>query len=96
MRYIGSKVNLLEELESLIEAKTNGNEKVFVDLFSGTGTVAQHFKKYYKVITNDMMRYSYVILRGSVSLNQHPRFEKLDSIGISSPIKHLNDLTPFK
>lgn len=94
MRYIGSKANLLEEIEALIQTKTNGNEKVFVDLFSGTGVVAQHFKKDYKVITNDMMHYSYAILRGSVTLNQHPRFEALVNIGISSPLKYLNDLKP--
>lgn len=94
MRYIGGKANLLEEIEALIKTKTNGNEKIFVDLFAGTGVVAQYFKKDYKVITNDMMHYSNAILRGSVMLNKHPQFKALKKIGITSPLKYLNDLPP--
>lgn len=94
MRYIGSKANLLEEIHTLIKRKTNNEEKVFVDLFSGTGVVAQHFKKDYKVIANDMMHYSYIFLRGSVILNDHPQFESLQKLGISSPIAYLNNLAP--
>ncbi|WP_199193151.1 DNA adenine methylase, partial [Staphylococcus simulans] len=39
MRYIGSKVLLLEEIKKLIDKNVSGEEKVFLDLFSGTNSV---------------------------------------------------------
>ena len=44
MRYIGSKLALLDNIESVINENTTGKEQVFCDLFSGTASVAKHFK----------------------------------------------------
>ena len=64
MNYIGSKVKLSQWLKDEIE-KFVGNdlsEKVFCDMFAGTGTVGRTFKRDVKqVISNDLEYYSYVL-----------------------------------
>ena len=50
MRYIGSKLALLDNIESVINENTTGKEQVFCDLFSGTASVAKHFKHRYEII----------------------------------------------
>lgn len=65
MNYIGSKLSLLNFLETSIKQITPENsDLVFCDLFAGTGAVGTHFKKLgYKVIANDIQYYSYVLNR---------------------------------
>jgi len=55
MRFIGCKENLLDFIETFVKQKDiKGN--VFCDLFSGTGSVAKHFKKLgYKIISSDLL-----------------------------------------
>ena len=51
MRYIGNKTKLLDELEKLLSEKgllLNG--LTFCDLFAGTCTVGDYFKKNYKIV----------------------------------------------
>lgn len=64
MNYIGSKYSLINFLTTAI-TEVVGNEtknKVFADLFAGTGIVGSTFKsKGYKIISNDIQYYSYVI-----------------------------------
>ncbi|KAA9247935.1 DNA methyltransferase, partial [Streptococcus anginosus] len=43
MRFIGSKANLIEEIEKIILEQTNGNEYTFLDLFAGTNCVGNYF-----------------------------------------------------
>lgn len=61
MRYIGSKLKLIGYIEEVI-LKYCGNDlsdKVFCDLFAGTGVVGRSFAPYVKkVIANDMEYYS--------------------------------------
>ena len=45
MRYIGSKNNLLEKIENVINENILDNSNTFMDLFSGTGIVSEYFKK---------------------------------------------------
>lgn len=64
MNYIGSKYSLMDFLTTTIAdvAGTNTNGKVFADLFAGTGVVGKTFKeKGYRVISNDIQYYSYVL-----------------------------------
>lgn len=64
MNYIGSKYSLMEFLTTTIAdvAGTNTEGKVFADLFAGTGIVGKTFKERgYKVISNDIQYYSYVL-----------------------------------
>lgn len=63
MNYIGSKYSLMDFLTETIStvAGTNTN-KVFADLFAGTGVVGKTFKeKGYRVLSNDIQYYSYVM-----------------------------------
>ncbi len=65
MNYIGSKLSLIDFLESCIENVTgfkDGTPYVFADLFAGTGVVGYTFKKKgCTVISNDIQYYSYVL-----------------------------------
>ena len=63
MNYIGSKYSLMDFLtETIATVAGTQTNKVFADLFAGTGVVGKTFKeKGYKVISNDIQYYSYVI-----------------------------------
>ena len=63
MNYIGSKYSLINFLdETICTVAGNDTNKVFADLFAGTGIVGKTFKeKGYQVISNDIQYYSYVI-----------------------------------
>ena len=65
MNYIGSKHSLLSFIIESID-ETTGIKKpgsyVFADLFSGTASVGVAFKKKgYKVLSNDIQYYGYVL-----------------------------------
>ena len=69
MNYIGSKYRLLPFLEKSIEDFITGelSEKIFCDLFAGTGAVGRYFKTRSKsVIANDLEYYSYVLNRNYI------------------------------
>ncbi|SDB86814.1 DNA adenine methylase [Acinetobacter boissieri] len=94
MRYIGGKTKLLSEIENMILKKVNNHgNKIFLDLFSGTGVVAYHFKKYFKVITNDSLYFSYILAKGYVTPNNVPKFTGLIKLGIHDPLDYLNNLS---
>ena len=57
-RYLGSKYKLLEFIKKIVEKNTE-NSKVFLDLFAGTGVVADYFNKKYDVVLNDLLRCNY-------------------------------------
>ena len=64
MNYIGSKYSLSDFLEGSIDSvvgdKADG--RVFADIFAGTGYVGTLYKKKkYKVLSNDIQYYSYVL-----------------------------------
>ena len=108
MRFIGCKENLLDFIESFIKQRDiKGN--VFCDLFAGTVSVGKHFKKLgYKIISSDLLYFSYVLQKVYIEQNQYPRFEKLlkhlkidpieetlftsDSQKAKEVIKYLNEL----
>ena len=77
MRFIGCKENLLPFIETFIKQKgIRGN--IFCDLFSGTASVGRHFKKLeYKIISTDLLYFSYILQKVYIELNQYPKFEKL-------------------
>ncbi|NLD18849.1 MAG: Dam family site-specific DNA-(adenine-N6)-methyltransferase [Clostridiales bacterium] len=91
MRYIGSKATMLENIESVIKDNTTGNEKVFCDIFAGTGAVSRHFKPQYEVHSNDSLYFSYVIQKATIENNRKPMFKKLAQYGINDPFKFLED-----
>ena len=77
MRYIGNKTNLLTNIEQVIKENCDGTEKVFCDMFSGTSSVARFFKNKYKIISNDLLYFSYVLQKATIENNDIPSFEKL-------------------
>jgi adenine-specific DNA-methyltransferase len=68
MNYIGSKLKLIDFIDTVIHKEVGSiEEKILCDIFSGTGTVAKHFKsKVKKTIANDIEYYSYVLLKNLI------------------------------
>ena len=91
MNYIGSK-NKLSSFIFDIVTNVVGNDlsqKVFCDLFAGTGIVGRAFKPFVKsVIANDIEYYSYVLNRNYIGNNLDFSSEEL--------IQQLNNLSPKK
>ena len=77
MRYIGSKANLLKNIENCISTNIHTKQKSFCDIFSGTGVVARYFKPQYEIISNDALFFSYIIQKSFVENNTSPTFDKL-------------------
>ena len=69
MRFIGRKTLLLDNIQAVIDEKAPGCE-TFCDIFSGTATVARHFKQWYQVYSNDLLYFSYVLQRATVELDK--------------------------
>jgi adenine-specific DNA-methyltransferase len=108
MRFIGCKENLLDFIETFVKQKDiKGN--VFCDLFAGTASVGKHFKKLgYKIISSDLLYFSYVLQKVYIEQNQYPKFERLlkhlkigpveetlftsDSQNAKEIVKYLNEL----
>lgn len=108
MRFIGCKENILDFIEYFIKQK-DIKGKVFCDLFAGTTSVAKRFKKLgYKIISCDLLYFSYVIQKVYIEQNGYPKFLKLlkylkidpiedtlfttDSQNANEIIKYLNGL----
>jgi adenine-specific DNA-methyltransferase len=91
MNYIGSKSRLSLWIKNEVENFVgNLNDKVFCDLFAGTGNVGRIFKKSVKkVISNDIEEYSYVLNRNYIQ--NHKALKNKDEF-----IAALNALTPCK
>ena len=77
MKYIGNKYRLIPFIEEVI-SKTAMNCHTFFDIFTGTTNVAQHYKrKGYRIISNDIMTYSYVLQMAYIKNNKIPQFNGL-------------------
>jgi len=92
MRYIGSKINLLEKIKQVIDNCCGIGNKSFCDLFSGTGTVSRFFKPYYQITSNDLLYFSYVLTEATIENRNIPKFEKLSKKGIKDPIEYLESV----
>lgn len=102
MRFIGNKEKLLEAIYSTV-LSTSTRSGVFCDFFSGTSNVGRFFKeKGFRVISSDLLYFSYVLQKAYIENNEEPAFEKLlrkldvtSSTLFSSPFDlvrtHLND-----
>lgn len=93
LRYIGSKVNLIEKIDNFIQQNTLGNEQVFLDLFAGSNAVAQHFKRKYTVYTNDILYFSYVLAKANIENNEPLTFDLLKQNGIDNPLDYLQNVS---
>lgn len=90
MRYIGGKSLLVDKINDCILSNTDNVQSIF-DIFAGSGAVTQGLmSRGYRLVSNDILYFSYVLLKGSVGVAEKPRFERL---GIGNPIDYLNNLT---
>jgi len=81
MRYYGCKDKLLKFIEATTKKASLYNGAKFVDLFTGTTVVAQHFKKLgYTVIANDNLEFCYALAKAYIELNEYPKFKGLSSL----------------
>ena len=86
MNYIGSKLSLKSFIkDTILEiSKIDSENKIFADLFAGTGVIGSEFKKMgYKVIANDIQHYSYILNKHLIENNSPINIELLE---------HLNSL----
>lgn len=87
MRYIGGKSLMLDNIHDIIHNNTS-NVRTIIDIFSGTGIVAQSLKaKGYCVISNDILYFSYALNKGSLEQNEPVTNE------VRELILHLNNLS---
>jgi len=78
MNYIGSKYSLLEDIETALRTHGVPTNGVALDLFAGTGAVAQLLKLHgYVTYANDWQHYSYVTNVAFIEHNELPRFQRL-------------------
>lgn len=93
MNYIGSKNKLSDFIKQTVYsvAGKDLSDKVFCDLFAGTGIVGRNFKTEVKqVISNDIEYYSYVLNRNYIE--NHHAFEYQHLIG---ELNHLDGTNGF-
>ena len=85
MKYIGNKSNLLGFIEESLKSAAAPLQGTFTDLFSGTTSVAEHFKKLgFSITANDFMTYSYVLQKAFIESNEIPAFKKVvESLSLS-------------
>lgn len=92
MRYIGCKKLLLKNIEQVINENVDSAES-FCDIFSGTATVANYFKPRYRIISNDLLGFSYYIQKGIIENSEKPKYKNLIlNTNIDNPIKYFNNI----
>ena len=95
MRYIGSKLLLLNWIKEVIDENIKPEDwNILCDIFSWTASVARFFKKDFKIISNDLLYFSYVIQRATVKNNKIPQFKNLEKALWINPLvyfKYMDD-----
>lgn len=89
MNYIGSKVSLLDFIDSVVDefADSYNRRLIICDAFAGTGTVGFFFRQQgHKVIANDIQYYSYVINKNLIE-NPVLQLDKLDYLNSLEPVE---------
>ena len=94
MRFIGNKKKLLDFIDKSLD-KNIKNITSVADVFSGSTSVAQHFKKNKKLVfSNDLLNFSYTLQRAYIQTNNA---EELSSIvELSEYFNILNNNKPKK
>jgi adenine-specific DNA-methyltransferase len=108
MRYLGNKESLLNFIDDVLQmhrARSTPNEPLCVcDPFTGTTSVARHLKRQdWRVVSGDLMTYSYAFQHAYIGLNEAPAFAGVVEAGVLDPnivlpvplqrvIAHLNNL----
>ena len=86
MRYIGNKTKLLGFIDRTMD-ELGIHSGVLCDPFAGTASVARHMKERgFQIVSADLMRYSYVLQRAYVVVDEYPEFAGLSrEVGFSPP-----------
>ncbi len=108
MRYLGNKASLLSFIDEVLamHGLTGRREAPLslCDPFTGTTAVARHLKRQeWRVVTGDIMTYSYAFQHAYIGINEAPPFAALIEAGALDPdinlpvpmhraIAHLNNL----
>lgn len=74
MNYIGSKLKLSSWIQEEVKKVVGDDlsQKIFCDMFAGTGIVGRTFKKdVKKVISNDLEHYSFVLNKNYIENHEH-------------------------
>lgn len=80
MNYIGSKQTLLPFIADVFRQVADGDERVFLDIFAGTGAVGRYFKRLgLRIIANDLQYYAYALNKAYLECDRAPRFVRLRS-----------------
>lgn len=88
MRYIGGKSQLLDPIHDAIRAR---NAASVIDIFAGSGVVSSFLSCHgYRVVSNDLLYFSYILNRGALMSEDKPTFDRLKT---DDAIKELNGLT---
>lgn len=102
IQYMGSKKNLVCFIEEAINQYkkefniSDNDNQIMADVFCGSGSVAYHFSKKYKMITNDKLAFSKIIMdaylcnKDSIEFYK-PYIEELNNLTISDYDKLLLD-----
>lgn len=92
-KYLGSKNRLLDFIEKVVTENTTKKIGVFLDIFSGTGVVANRFRKFSKkIIANDLLYSNFVINKVFLnSTKSNVKIKKIENI-----IRELNLLNKTK
>lgn len=92
MKYIGNKSRLLDFIGASIIDSGLPTEGTFIDIFGGTGSVGNYFKgKGYRIISNDIMTYSYVAQKVFIEMNRIPDFKGISDSGVYGVLQTLNN-----
>ena len=90
MRYIGGKSLLISNIINTVKYYVGDNAKV-IDAFAGSGIVSLKLKESgYKVISNDIMYFPYVMIKGFLENNTEPYFNKISRSGLYEVLNFLN------
>src|SRR5437763_1521771 len=108
MRYLGNKDNLLSFIDNVLAmhdvVSTREAPRCVCDPFTGTTSVARHLKRQgWRVVSGDIMAYSYAFQQAYIGFNDPPPFTGLLDAGALDPdlklpvplhrvVAHLNNL----
>lgn len=94
MRYLGNKHRIINHIDNLVTEK-HLHGGIFADLFSGTGTVSDHFKDRFHVVANDLMDYASVLTKAKLSYAGIPNFNKfINTYGVT-PWLYFNQMCDY-
>jgi len=92
MRFLGNKEDLKDEIENFLsEVGLNDNNLTLFDAFCGMGSVSDHLKGSYKIISNDLLKCCSIFTQAKLNAEKC-KFKKLGY----NPIEFLNKSKKIK